>query len=112
MKAWVLQLVPDWLIVRLAEKRIRAELERLGIGDLMGKLTGYKTYVAVAIAVVTALGAWLTGDADLRETLQRIWTVAEPLAIGFLAMKGNRILATVNAATVNAAAPVMSNVAK
>jgi hypothetical protein len=37
-------------------------------------LAGYKTYVTAAVAVVTALGAWLVGEADLAATIQLIFT--------------------------------------
>ena len=33
-------------------------------------LSGYKTYIVAAVAIVTAVGAWLTGDATMAETIQ------------------------------------------
>jgi len=69
----------------------------------MGRLDGYKTYIAGGLAVLSAVGAWLTGDAELRETLQRVWTVVEPLALVFLAAKGNRIVNAISAQPSNVA---------
>ena len=76
----------------------------------MGKLAGYKTYIAAITAVIAAIGAYLTGDVDLRTLLQSIWTIAEPLAIVFLAAKGNRILAATNAAGAQPLQPVKPGV--
>ena len=39
-----------------------------------GALKGYKTYVTAAVAVVTAIGAYLTKDATLMQTAQLIFT--------------------------------------
>ena len=33
-------------------------------------LSGQKTYIVAAVAVITAVAAWLTGDATLAETIQ------------------------------------------
>lgn len=33
-------------------------------------LSGYKTYIAAIVAIVGAVGAYLSGDADLQSTLQ------------------------------------------
>ena len=35
---------------------------------------GYKTYVTAAIAVLTAVGAYLVGDATIAETAQLVFT--------------------------------------
>ena len=39
-----------------------------------GALKGYKTYITAGVAVVTALGAYLTKDATLMQTLQLVFT--------------------------------------
>ncbi len=39
-----------------------------------GALKGYKTYITAGIAVITALGAYATGDATLMQTLQLLFT--------------------------------------
>lgn len=44
-------------------------------------LAGYKTYIAAGIAAITAIAAYLTGDADITTTVQN---VAGALAIAFL----------------------------
>ena len=33
-------------------------------------LSGYKTYIVAGVAVITAVAAWLTGDATIAETIQ------------------------------------------
>jgi len=37
-------------------------------------LAGKKTYVTAALAVATAIGAYLTGDATIMETAQLVFT--------------------------------------
>lgn len=37
-------------------------------------LSGYKTYITAAVAVVTAVGAYLSGDAGLVDTAQIVFT--------------------------------------
>jgi hypothetical protein len=37
-------------------------------------LSGYKTYVVAAVAVITAAAAWLVGDASIGDTIQLIVT--------------------------------------
>jgi hypothetical protein len=37
-------------------------------------LSGKKTYVTAALAVATAIGAYLTGDATVMETAQLVFT--------------------------------------
>lgn len=37
-------------------------------------LSGYKTYITAAVAVVTALGLYLAGDANVADTAQTIFT--------------------------------------
>jgi hypothetical protein len=39
-------------------------------------LSGYKTYITAIVAIVTALGAYLAGDASLGDTLQLVFTAA------------------------------------
>jgi len=39
-------------------------------------LSGYKTYITAVVAIVTALGAYLAGDANLGDTLQLVFTSA------------------------------------
>jgi len=43
--------------------------ERSGI-----MLSGYKTYITAAIAILTAIGAYLAGEAELASTLQLVFT--------------------------------------
>ena len=35
---------------------------------------GYKTYIVAALAVLTAVAAWFTGDASIAETVQLVIT--------------------------------------
>jgi len=44
-------------------------------------LSGYKTYIACIVTVVTALGAWLSGDMQLGDFLQ---TASTAVIGGFL----------------------------
>ena len=37
-------------------------------------LSGYKTYITAAIAILTAIGAYLAGEAELASTLQLVFT--------------------------------------
>ncbi len=37
-------------------------------------LSGYKTYITAGVAVVSALAAYLTGDASLMQTAQLVFT--------------------------------------
>jgi hypothetical protein len=37
-------------------------------------LAGYKTYITAGIAVLTAVGAYLVGDADLMQTANLVFT--------------------------------------
>jgi len=37
-------------------------------------LSGYKTYIAAGIAVLTAVGAYLSGDATIMQTAQLVFT--------------------------------------
>lgn len=39
-------------------------------------LSGYKTYITAFVAVVTAVGAYLAGDATLMDTTQLVFTAA------------------------------------
>lgn len=39
-------------------------------------LKGKKTYVTAAVAAITAVAAYLTGDATLMDTLQLVFTAA------------------------------------
>ena len=36
------------------------------------KLQGYKTYIVAAVAVLTAILAWLTGEANIFDTINAI----------------------------------------
>lgn len=38
--------------------------------------SGYKTYIAAVVAIVTAVGAYLAGDATLMDTAQLVFTAA------------------------------------
>lgn len=40
-----------------------------------GMLAGYRTYIVSGIGILTAVGAYLTGDADLFATLQAVFTM-------------------------------------
>lgn len=42
----------------------------------MPMLSGYKTYIVAVVACVTALGAYMAGDATLAETIQLCVTAA------------------------------------
>ncbi len=37
-------------------------------------LSGYKTYITAAVAVVAAIGAYLSGDASIAEAGQTVFT--------------------------------------
>ncbi len=37
-------------------------------------LKGYKTYIVAVLAILTAVGSWLTGDMTLAEMLQLVFT--------------------------------------
>ena len=37
-------------------------------------LAGYKTYIVAAVAVITAIAAWATGDATISATIQLVVT--------------------------------------
>lgn len=37
-------------------------------------LAGYKTYITAALAVLSAVAAYLTGDADLMQTANLVFT--------------------------------------
>lgn len=37
-------------------------------------LKGYKTYITAGVAVITAVAAYLTGDADLMQTANLVFT--------------------------------------
>lgn len=39
-------------------------------------LAGYKTYIVAGLAIITAVSAWLTGDATLAEAIQLCVTSA------------------------------------
>jgi len=52
-------------------------------------LSGYKTYIAAGLAVLTAVASYLTGDATLMEALQ----------LGFAALMGAFIRSGVKADT-------------
>ena len=39
-------------------------------------LSGYKTYIAAVLAVLTAVGAWLAGDLQLADMIQTVVTAA------------------------------------
>jgi len=49
-----------------------------------GFLKGKRTYVTAVIAIISAVGAWAVGDADLGSTLNKVYEVALPLALLFL----------------------------
>lgn len=38
----------------------------------MGRLKGYKTYVTAIVAIIGAVSLYLTGDANLADTLQTV----------------------------------------
>ncbi|HEX7005576.1 MAG TPA: hypothetical protein VF274_00425 [Alphaproteobacteria bacterium] len=39
-------------------------------------LSGYKTYITAAVAALTAVGAWLSGDLQLGDMIQTVVTAA------------------------------------
>jgi hypothetical protein len=39
-------------------------------------LSGYKTYITAALAVLTAIGAWLAGDLPIGDMIQTVVTAA------------------------------------
>jgi hypothetical protein len=41
-----------------------------------GYLSGYRTYIISATGILSAIGAYLVGDADIFATLQAIFTLA------------------------------------
>jgi hypothetical protein len=46
-------------------------------------LSGYKTYITAAIGIITAVGAYLSGDASLATMLQTAFTAALAVFIRF-----------------------------
>lgn len=91
MKLWLLRVLlalpgARWIVIRIATQRIRDELAKLGLeeGKIMGILSGYRTYVTAGLAVLAAIGSYLTGDADLQATLTKVWEVLTALAVIFL----------------------------
>ena len=36
--------------------------------------SGFKTYIVAGVAVITAVAAWLTGDASIADTIQLVIT--------------------------------------
>ena len=50
----------------------------------MGSLTGYKTYIAAGLAVLTQIASYLTGDQELKDMLAKAWEILMPLALIFL----------------------------
>lgn len=38
--------------------------------------SGYKTYITAVVAVITAVGAYLAGDANIIDTIQLAFTAA------------------------------------
>ena len=75
-----------WLFVHIATQRIRDELAKLGLDEekIMGSLTGYKTYIAAGLAVLTQIASYLTGDQELKDMLAKAWEILMPLALIFL----------------------------
>lgn len=71
---------------RLFRRRIVSWLRAHGLEeeDLMGSLKGKKTYVTAFLAILSAIGSLLVGDADLAATLDGLWQVLTPLALVFL----------------------------
>lgn len=53
-------------------------------------LKGYKTYITAAIAVLTAVGAYLVGDATLPQTAQLVFSavLAATLRHGMTSSEG------------------------
>ena len=47
-------------------------------------LSGYRTYIVAAVAIITAFGMWLSGDMSLAEMLQTAFTAG----IGAFLRKG------------------------
>jgi len=43
--------------------------------------SGYKTYIVAALAALTAVGAYLTGDSSLVDTIQQVF---EALMVAFV----------------------------
>jgi hypothetical protein len=39
-------------------------------------LSGYKTYITAAFAILTAVGTWLAGDLQLADMIQTVVTAA------------------------------------
>lgn len=39
-------------------------------------LSGYKTYITAALAILTAVGTWLAGDLQLADMIQTVVTAA------------------------------------
>ena len=67
-------------------RRINQELEKLGVKgeDLVGTLSGYKTYITAGLGVLSAIAAALVGDEQWSAALNKVWEVLMPLALIFL----------------------------
>jgi len=50
-----------------------------------GILKGKKTYIMGGLAAIAAIAAYLTGDADLKTTLEAVWQAA--LGAGLIALR-------------------------
>lgn len=51
------------------------------MAELLSKLSGYKTYVVAIAAIMTAVGAYLTGALDLKGMIEAIWTAIMAMTI-------------------------------
>lgn len=46
-----------------------------------GFLAGNRTYIVGAVAIITAVASYLTGDADLQATLGKVWELCVGLGL-------------------------------
>lgn len=84
--AWFKEKALRWFGGIIFKRKVNQALEQVGIKgeQLVGILKGKKTYVTALLAVLTAVGAALTGDSSWAETLNQAWQVLMPLGLVFL----------------------------
>lgn len=51
------------------------------MGDLLSKLSGFKTYVVGVAAILTAVGAWMGGALDIKGMVEAVWAAVMAMTI-------------------------------
>jgi hypothetical protein len=83
---WWKETALRWFGGIIFKRKVNQFLQSQGLKgkELVGMLSGYKTYITAGLAVLAAVGAALTGDVEWGETLNKVWGVLMPLGLVFL----------------------------